>query len=359
MKVLHIIDSLLLGGAEVLLASFVVATQNEVDNEVCTLYPSDTVLNERIESAGIPLIELNSKRKYSIKTLFKLIRLIRDNHYDLIHVHLFPAQYYGAIAALFATHSHFIFTEHNVHNRRRESKIFRVFDKVTYKAYSKIICVGQLVEDQLLQYLPHLKRKATVIYNGINVIPPAEKNPTYDYDTLLVGSLRSNVKGVDILLKAISILGEKISRVAIAGEGILKNELILLRDRLGLQGKVDFLGNVDQVGELLERSRIFVMPSRFEGLPIALLEAMSKKKPIIASKVGGIPEVVRDMENGLLICPESPEELAEKLGLLLDSPELCEKLGHQAFETIQERYSIEKYAQKVLNEYKQLTKRVP
>lgn len=353
MKVLHIIDSLMHGGAEVLLASFVVASKNEATHEVCTLYPSNTVLRERIGNAGIPLIELNAKRKYSIKTLFRLIQIIRKNPYDIIHIHLFPAQYYGAVAALFARHGKFVFTEHNVHNRRRESKIFRTFDNLTYKAYSSIICVSQLVEDELLKYLPHLKKKTMVIYNGIQVDPPKVAS-VYRYDAVLVGSLRSNVKGVDVLLHAIKLLGDKISRVAVAGEGILKNELIALRDQLGLQEKIDFLGNVNQVGELLEQSRIFVMPSRYEGLPIALLEAMSKKKPIIATNVGGIPEVIKDRENGLLIPPENPEVLAEKLELLLNSPDLCSKLGNKAYESIQERFSIEKYSQSVINVYKHL-----
>lgn len=358
MKVLHIIDSLLLGGAEVLLTSFVLASQNEVFNEVCTLYPSDTVLNERIRNAGIPLIELNSKRKYSIRTLYRLIRLIREKDYDIIHVHLFPAQYYGACAALFHRRGRFIFTEHSVYNRRRESRIFRMIDDLVYKAYGRIICVGRLVEEELLKFLPHLSPKTTVIYNGIQVMPPQEHAACH-YDAVQVGSLRSNVKGVDILLKAISLMGDKITRVAVAGDGILKDELMAMRDDLGLQDKVEFLGNVKQVGVLLEQSRVFVMPSRYEGLPIALLEAMAKKKPIIATHVGGIPEVIQDMENGLLIPPENPEALANKLELLLNAPELAGKLGNNAFKTIQERFSIEIYTQKVLNEYKQLMTRVP
>lgn len=357
MKVLHIIDSLMFGGAEVLLASFVVASKSEVYNEVCTLYPSNTVLKERIRNAGIPLIELNSKRKYSVKTLLKLIRIIRKNNYDIVHVHLFPAQYYGAIGAFFSQHCKFVFTEHSVHNRRRSSKFFRILDHLSYKAYNKIICVGRLVENELLNHLPNLKGKTSVIYNGIQVVPPTEATSNY-YDAVLVGSLRDAVKGVDVLLHAVHLLGDKISRVAVAGDGVLKEELVSMRDRLGLQGKVEFLGNVDKVGELLEQSKIFVMPSRYEGLPIALLEAMSKKKPIIATNVGGIPEAISDSDNGLLIHPENPEELAQKLELLLHSPDLREKLGNKAYDTIQERFTIEKYMKKVLNEYKQLTMRL-
>lgn len=352
MKVLHIIDSLLLGGAEVLLASFVVEAKDEINSDVCTLYSSDTDLNKKIINSGIRLINMNSKRKYSLATLFKLIKLMRCQRYDIVHVHLFPAQYYGAVAALFAWHSKFIFTEHNVHNRRRESRVFKILDSLSYKAYSKIICVGKLVEDNLIKYLPNLKHKTQVITNGIKVDPPKYPNPIIQYDTVLVGSLRSNVKGVDIYLEAIKLAGAAISKAAIAGDGVLKEELIKLRNDLGLQDKVDFLNNVSDIGGLLERSRVFVMPSRFEGLPIALLEAMAKKKPVIASKVGGIPEVIEDGKNGILISPEAPQELAEKMSYLINDPGLCRQMGESAFKTVQERYSIEKYSEKVLNEYR-------
>jgi glycosyltransferase involved in cell wall biosynthesis len=119
------------------------------------------------------------------------------------------------------------------------------------------------------------------------------------------------------------------ARLLIAGEGPLRGELEAQAERLGLNGRASFLGLVPrtQLPDLLARTDVVVLASHWEGLPVALIEAMSAGKPIVASCVGGNPELVAEGENGLIVPPADPKRLAEALIRLARDPSLCERLG--------------------------------
>ncbi|SHF51684.1 Glycosyltransferase involved in cell wall bisynthesis [Caldanaerobius fijiensis DSM 17918] len=356
MKILHVIDSLNIGGAENLLVNYLLYTKknSEIHNDLCILYDSKTFLYHKLLDRNINIFDLNLKNKYDLRVIFKLIKLINKNKYDIVHVHLFPAQYFCAIASLFTKKVEYVFTEHSSFNRRRKYKVFKLFDNLSYLMYKKIICVSEMAKNDLVKWIPSLSNKALVIYNGIPIEKIVERQKIYDI--LLVGSLRSNVKGVDILLKSLKLIEDKITKVAIAGDGILKDDLIKLRNALKLDDKVDFLGNRRDIDILLEQTKIFVLPSRWEGLPISLLEAMSKAKPIIASNVGGIPELIRDGESGILVEPENELELANAIEKLLNDTEYAEYLGKNAYKDAINRFSIEVYINNLTTLYKSLIK---
>lgn len=117
-----------------------------------------------------------------------------------------------------------IFSEHNVYNRRREFKIFKILDNFTYSRYSKIICVSKQVESAISNWIPSVKGKTKVIPNAVFVPEFLNPNPLKIYDILFVGRL-TQAKGVDILLKAVKILKNKYTKnlkIAIVGDGHLK-----------------------------------------------------------------------------------------------------------------------------------------
>jgi len=286
-----------------------------------------------------------------------LIALIKRGKYNIVHVHLFPANLLVSLASLFLPKSiKFIFTEHNIYNRRRSSKMFKYLDAFIYSRYYKIICVSKQVQGALIEWLPNLKRKSVVISNAVPVTDLPDWSPVKEYDILFVGRL-TKAKGVDILFKAIKILKEKYQheiKAAIAGEGCLEKKLKGLVIELGIEKEVKFLGVRRDIEKLMKSTTLFVLPSRWEGLPLTVLEAMSSGASIIATKVGGIPEVIQSGKEGFLISPDDPEALAGAIAELLKDKELRVKLGINAYKKVKEKYSIEIYTKNMLEFYKSL-----
>lgn len=357
-KVLQIINSLHAGGAEALLKNFTlqVKKHNEFNIDICVLY-SPEMYKEEIKRAGVPVWELGLNFKYDLLGVIKLVSLIKNKKYNIVHVHLFPANLFVSLASLFLPKNiKLIFSEHNVYNRRRVFKLFKILDAFIYSRYYKIICVSKQVQVALVEWLPNLQRKSVVITNGVPVPDLSNRSSIKKYDVLFAGRL-TKAKGVDILLKAIEILKEKYQKeikAAIVGKGYLEEELKGLVKELGIGEEVEFLGVRRDIEGLMESTQVFVLPSRWEGLPLTILEAMSSGVSIIATRVGGIPEVIEHEKEGILISPEDPTALARAISELLKDKELRVKLGINAYKKVKEKYSIEVYTKNILEFYKSL-----
>ena len=201
--------------------------------------------------------------------------------------------------------------------------------------------------------MPSIKPKVKVVYGG-SVIKDIQKKREPFYDAVLVGSLRGNEKGVDIFIKAIKAIEDSVSHVDIVGDGVMKKEFIALRDSLGLQDKIEFTGNVDNVNEYLSNSRMFVLPSRWEGFGLAILEAMAARVPVVASNVGGIPEIVTDGKDGILVPPEDALALGKSMLYVLSNEDMAVQLAENAYKTVTEKFSIEAYGERLNSLYKEL-----
>ncbi len=357
-KVVEVIDSLGSGGAESLLKNFALeAKENNIfDIEIATLY-SNAIFKDEIKNAGIPVWDLNLRYKYDFRGILKIITLIKKRKYDIIHVHLFPADIFAASASLFLPKDIvWIFSEHNDYNRRRSYKFCKILDGFTYSRYSKIICVSKQVEFALLNWIPSNKGKTKVIPNAIPIPKFLNPCPVKTYDILFVGRLTKQ-KGVEILLKAVKVLKDEYGRnlkIAIVGDGELKEQLNNLTVELGVNREVKFLGVRKDVKELMVSSKIFVLPSRWEGFGIVIIEAMSNMLPIIATSVGGIPEIIENGKDGILVPPENPKALARAISNLLENEELREKLSKAAYKKVKEEFSIKKYSVQMLDLYRSL-----
>jgi len=359
-KVLNLINSLETGGAESLLVNFALESKKneDIDLEICILYPS-TFFKKEIQRADIPFWEFNLKFKYDLIGVLRLINLIKKRKYDIIHVHLFPSAMFLAIASFFVQKDiKFIFTEHSVYNQRRSFRIFKLLDIFIYSRYSKIICVNNQVRLSLIKWLPRIRKKTNVIFNGIPIAKLKEGQLFKRYDILFVGRLEK-VKGLDILLRAISILNtqyNKVIRLAIVGIGPLKKGLEKMARELQIDDEIEFLGTRKDINRLMKSSKVLVLPSRWEGLPMVILEAMSVGLPIVATRVGGIPETIEDAKDGLLIPPENPEILAKTITHLLKNKNLQIKLAQNAYEKVKEKYSVQNYTKNILSLYEDLVK---
>lgn len=354
MKVLQVINNMDIGGAETLLKNYVISNKDQsVKNSICILQGKKSFILDGIREHNIKVYNLGLKNKYMfIKALVGLNNIIRKNNYDVVHIHLFPGQYYGAILKILNKKVKFIFTEHSDSNSRRNKKIFYLFEKSSYSVYDKILCISKMTKKSLVRFIPKLEEKCEVVYGGIKKTSIYNNNKIYDI--ILVGSLRSNVKGVDVLLKAINLIQDKVNKVCIVGDGVLMNELVSLRDSLGLNQVVEFVGNQKDVNSYLSKSKIFVLPSRWEGFGLAIIEAMAQKIPVIASEVGGIPEIITNMENGILVKSEDYVQLSKEIEKLLKDEELRRYLTKNAYNKMETCFSIDVYVDKLNYIYKTL-----
>jgi glycosyltransferase involved in cell wall biosynthesis len=166
-------------------------------------------------------------------------------------------------------------------------------------------------------------------------------------------------KGVSVLIQAFTQLSAKEDAfLFIVGDGPDKPLMLNLVAEKCLEGRVVFLGPRRDVDRLLKISDIFVLPSLYEGFPIALLEAMAAEKPVVATRVGAVPMVVEDGVNGILVKPGNPQDLFDKLLLLLRDRCLCAELAERAYRTVSEDYSWGGIAEKVYNAYLFLIKEI-
>ena len=140
----------------------------------------------------------------------------------------------------------------------------------------------------------------------------------------------------------------------VAGEG---EELAVLQEEalnLGIQENVKFLGFREDVPSLLRAMDVFLLPSLSEGLPLSVLEALALQKPVVASDVGGIPEVVEDGITGYLVPPKNPQALADKILLLLRNPQLAAEFGKEGRKSVEQAFSLEHMIQEYQSLYEEL-----
>lgn len=193
--------------------------------------------------------------------------------------------------------------------------------------------VSQAVLDQLRAAHPEIADRSSRIYNGVDrpALAPAPLPPTPHL--LCLGRLIP-AKGFDVALRAFAALIPQYphARFTIAGDGASRDELVALAKDLGIAERVEFTGWIepDDVPRLINESTVVVMPSRREGMPIVAVQAAMMARPIVATPVGGLPEVVLDGETGLLVPAEDSAALAAALRTLLDDPPRAATLGQNA-----------------------------
>jgi glycogen(starch) synthase len=232
----------------------------------------------------------------------------------------------------------------------------------TLRSADWVTCVSAAVMTQTRELVPEMSAHSSVIYNGMedpSVAPtPLPLDPP---GILCVGRLVPE-KGFDLALRAFAALTASfpVARLIVAGDGPSRPDLERQATELGLRGLVDFIGWIapDRISELINNATVVVMPSRSEALPSVALEAGMMARPIVASRVGGIPEIVIDHETGLLIDPEDVESLANAIGFLLRQPATAREFGHAARRRIQTFFSFDRYVDAYEALYKQLAARL-
>ncbi len=339
MKILHVITSLRTGGAERLVVDLSKQMKLEEDEvEILLFDGTETPLKVEAETAGIPVRAL-SKGWHAMRNpllLFKLMRVLRKNRYDVVHAHNTSCQLLLAVASCFQ-HLRLVTTEHNTDNRRRRWRGYRAVDRWMYRRYRRIICVGEETKQALAAWLVHpdLTNKLTVIPNGIAVSKFAGAIPAEDVSSqqrrkiLMISAFRPQ-KDHPTLIRALSMLPEEY-RLFLAGgsetdeDRKYQNDCKQLVSELGLDDRVRFLGVRSDVPQLLAATDVVVLSTAYEGMSLSLLEAMAAGRPLIASDVPGVHDLVSGA--GLLFPFGDDRRLAELIRQVCEDPSFAAEVG--------------------------------
>jgi glycosyltransferase involved in cell wall biosynthesis len=282
---------------------------------------------------------------------------------DIVHAHL-PLPGVGSRVGMTRLRVPLVYTEHSL--PAFYHPVTGWLNRLTISRNSAVIAVSDQVANGVRKggLRDSAIERMRVIPNGINVDrvrADAHRGDPVGIEPGSYGAIMSLIrpgKGPDTLVKAAAILrGHLGSRCVIVGDGEYLSTVRHLAEALGVSDRVDFVGRRMDVRAIMAKLSIVVVPSRVEGLPISLLECMALSRPIVATRVGGIPEVIHDGRTGLLVPPESPEAIAAAVRSLYQDSALADRLGSAAAREVEARWTAERTAQAHTDLYFTLARR--
>ncbi len=303
------------------------------------------------ESAGLRA-ECLDLHYFSIRNLWRLVRLIRRDRIELIHWHFMQPlknPYLWALTLLTPTVRHY-FTDHVSRQSQQSSPargLKRSIKKLLFKRYTRVFGVSQFVTDYLRsQGCTSNLSQYRQFLNSDRFKPDAavraavrEEYDASDHFVVLVVAYLVHVKGVDLAIKALAQLPEPV-RLWIVGAGEVSAGLEELCRQLGVAERVRFFGHQPNIQRFTQAADCFVCPSRWaDNAPLVNLEAQASGVPVIGSRIGGIPEYIQDGRTGFLFTSEDYQQLAEKIRLLYEDPELLRKMQREARAHAMEAFS--------------------
>jgi len=337
---------------------------------VCAL-KKPGVLDKQAKAQGLN-VSYFDRQKYDPRKILDLIRFIRKNKIQIVHTHLLGAGIIGRIAATICQVPVVIVHDHSGFPMLSNiptvySRLLRMMDKPLTYVTDRVIAVSYSVKERRIKRGLPDKNKVVVIHNGIDI--NKFNSDLYDNDKIretmsigasdvvigAVGRL-SPEKGLDFLLEAASKIYSKYTeaKLVIIGDGPCRNMLEQQTIDLGISEKVIFTGFRDDVPELLSAMDIFVSSSLFEAFPMVILEAMSMSKPVVATNVGGIPEMIIPGVTGFIVPPGDSEALYTAIIQLLDDPDRRITFGQNGRQRIEEFFTTQVIVNKLVELYDEL-----
>ena len=343
--VVHIVLSLQPGGLERLVCNLVDARATRGFRHVVCCLDEEGALAEDVRRAGHEVVVLRRRKGSDLGLVLRLASFLRRINPGALHTHSLDPMFYGGPAGKLAGVPARVHTQHNTYLFTKYSARDRLKFRLASRFFTRIVSVGAETDRGIAQLGVSPARRA-IIRNGIDAARFASARvgeispPKADTQIGVVARL-SREKGVDVLVDAFALLASKHSdcRLTIVGDGPERPALEEQVRVAGLSNRVDFLGFHPRVSTLLPAFDLFVLPSRSEGIPLALLEAMGAGKACVATRVGGVPEVIADGITGVLVPPEDPVALSDAMHRLLIDPESRASLGAAAHTHVMREWS--------------------
>jgi glycosyltransferase involved in cell wall biosynthesis len=350
--ILHTIESGGPGGAETVVLNLVRRLDPRRFRSV-VLLPPGPWLNPRLRELGVPVVEVSWKSWYDPSGPMSMVQTIRKHGVDLIHSHLPGQNFYSCIAGLLTRRKVLVTYHGPVEFQDAESAKGKARLWFVRKAADRTIVVCRMVKG-ILAERGFREDRISVIYNGIDPAPyasPAAGTLRSELglgpDVKLVGMI-ANVrqsKGYDVLVRAAAEVCRRFPSARFVGVGHVDEGLARpvrqLVAELSLGDKFVFAGFRADVPQVLSELDVFVLSSTSEGMPLAVLEAMAGSKAIVATRCGGIPEVLEDGRSGLLVPPSDPAALAQAIGQLLSDESSALRMGQNAQARLRTQFTLD------------------
>ncbi len=316
--------------------------------------------NRQARSAPITTVEMKSK--FDNRPARRLVELVASEGYTILHAHT-PRSLKVAASAAATLRMPLVYHVHSPVGRDSKrwlaNKVNTIVENYFLRRVAKMICVSSSLKKYMLS-LGHADDRLVVVPNGVPVVgtPPIEK-PTSEFVLGMVALFRPR-KGTEVLLEALAILRKRNECVRLLAVGPFETkeyeqQILSLAAQLGVADQIEWTGFTKDVTARLQQMHALVLPSLFgEGLPMVVLEAMAAGLPVIASKVEGIPEAIRDGVDGLLFAAASPAQLADRILTLKSDLSRWEQMGHSARDRHRECLSDVAMARKVAAIYQSL-----
>lgn len=334
MKIMQVIPYFCFGGAETMCENLTYALR-DMGHEliVVSLYAERTPIALRMEAAGIRIVYLDKKLGLDLSMVHKLKKLMVQEQPEVVHTHLDVIKY-AAAAAKLAGVPKCVHTVHNMADKEAEGKVQKCINGFYFfHGWSVPVALSPEVQRSIGEFYGLSQERIPVVFNGIDLSRCMEKEDYVLGNPIVLTHIGrfNEQKNHAGLLRAFQTIHTHYpnSRLDLLGDGELLEPMKALAQELGLSDSIRFLGSQGNVYPYLQQSDLFLLPSRYEGMPMTLIEAMGTGLPIVASAVGGVPDMLEDGRSGLLTDCE-PDSVARAALRLLEDQSLRERLGNHA-----------------------------
>jgi len=344
-RVLYLITELETGGAQAALAGVALnLDRRRFQPQAACLYGAGATA-QRLRAGAVPVTDLNMRGKANVDAVARLWQLLRRERPLILHAFLFHANLLARTVGRLAGVPIVITSERTM---GMESRARYVVNRLTAPLADRVIAVAPSVRDFTVQRVGIPADKVLVIPNGVDVTRFADVRPidraAWDLPAngpLVVAVMRLDpVKGGETLVQALATLRVPGLHAVVVGAGPQRQAWESLANALGAGEHIRFVGEQTDVPAWLVACDVFVLSSDWEGMPNAVLEAMAAGRPVVATAVGGTPDVVLDGKTGLLVPPRDPAALAQAIQSLLDDPARARIMGLAGRRRVEEHFSL-------------------
>jgi len=350
-RLAHVCASLHYGGKENGVVNLVNGLDPNIFENYIFTYVRGGALTSRIDPARCRVVELGDKLGGDYRLYFKLAREFRRYRIHIAHTHSWATAMEGIIGAKMAAVPIIIHGEHGT--MKTDTKLHIQIQRRLWNATDQVLSVSEVLRENLHKKFDFPKEHIRVVANGVNLSRFDLSRHGVDYkarlglpaNALVFGAVGRvvPVKAYPILLRAAKLIFQEISHahLLIVGDGPLLDELVQLANELDIMPRVHFWGARKDVPEILRGLEVYVLSSESEGMSNTILEAMACGRAVVATAVGGNPELVVDGETGLLVPPNDPSAMATAITKLLRGPEQCRQMGELGRRRVEEKFSLE------------------
>ena len=334
MKIVQVMPDFGLAGAETMVENLSCGLAAEgCDVLVISFFDLHTAITERIENRGIKIKYLGKKRGFDPSIISKMRKIIKAYQPDVIHTHRYVLPY--AFLASMGFKAKRVHTVHNV-AQKEQTKVGKNINRVLFRYFNVVpVALSKEIQRNIQEMYVLPYNRIPVVFNGIDLSRCIVKESYARKDTFTVLHIGRfmDVKNHELLLRSFARFKGQHSdaRLQLLGDGELKENMMQLAGQLNITDAVEFAGLQSNVYPWLHNADVFILPSKFEGMPMTLIEAMGTGLPIIASNVGGIPDMLSSQKEALLIEPKE-EKIIEALEMVYSDAKKREYWGRNALQ---------------------------